>query len=40
MRRIGGYPVDGQYASVQGVADGVLGELGAHADTQQPVRTG
>ncbi len=38
--RIGVYPVGGQYANVQGVAAGVLGELGAHADTQQPIRTG
>jgi hypothetical protein len=32
MRRMGVYPVGGQYASVQGVAAGVLGELGAHAE--------
>ena len=31
-----GHPVCGQYASVQGVAADVIGELGTHADTQQP----
>jgi hypothetical protein len=31
---MGGYPVGGQYASLQGVVAGVIGELGAHADVQ------